>query len=52
MLYILAILLPPLAVLFTGRIGHFFLNILLTMLGYVPGLVHAVIIVRDQRYKK
>ncbi|WP_227396466.1 YqaE/Pmp3 family membrane protein [Jeotgalibacillus aurantiacus] len=52
MLYILAIFLPPLAVLFTGRFGSFLLNILLTILGYIPGLIHAVIVVRDQRHRK
>lgn len=40
---VLAILLPPLAAfLRVGFGGHFWLNILLTILGYVPGLVHAV----------
>ena len=40
---LLAILLPPLAVFLTvGIRGAFWLNILLTLLGYVPGLVHAV----------
>ena len=40
---ILAILLPPLGVfLQVGIGGHFWLNILLTLLGYIPGIVHAV----------
>ncbi|TDL31528.1 YqaE/Pmp3 family membrane protein [Jeotgalibacillus sp. S-D1] len=52
MLYILAIFLPPLAVLFTGRFGSFLLNILLTLLGYIPGLIHAVIVIRDEKHKK
>ncbi|PPA71134.1 YqaE/Pmp3 family membrane protein [Jeotgalibacillus proteolyticus] len=52
MLYILAIFLPPVAVLFTGRFGSFLLNILLTILGYIPGLIHAIIVVRDQKHKK
>jgi uncharacterized membrane protein YqaE (UPF0057 family) len=43
---LLAILLPPLGVfLQVGLGGHFWLNILLTLLGYVPGLVHAVWII-------
>jgi uncharacterized membrane protein YqaE (UPF0057 family) len=38
-----AILLPPLSVFLTVGLGWpFVLNILLTLLGYVPGLVHAV----------
>lgn len=52
MLYILAIFLPPLAVLFTGRFGSFLLNILLTLLGYIPGLIHAVIVIRDEKHRK
>ena len=43
---ILAILLPPLGVfLQVGFGGHFWLNILLTLLGYIPGIVHAVWII-------
>ena len=43
---IAAILLPPLGVfLQVGFGGHFWLNIVLTLLGYVPGVVHAVWIV-------
>jgi uncharacterized membrane protein YqaE (UPF0057 family) len=43
-----AILLPPLGVFLQVGIGlHFWLNILLTVLGYIPGIIHAVwIIVR------
>ena len=38
-----AILLPPVGVfLQVGFGGHFWLNILLTLCGYVPGIVHAV----------
>ena len=41
-----AILLPPLGVfLQVGLTGQFFLNILLTLLGYIPGIVHAVWII-------
>ncbi len=40
---ILAIFLPPLAAFFTVGIGlHFWLNILLTLLGFLPGMVHAL----------
>ena len=40
---ILAILLPPLGVLVEVGLGkHFWINILLTLLGYIPGIVHAV----------
>ena len=43
---LLAILLPPVGVLLTvGFGGQFWLNILLTLLGYLPGIVHAVWII-------
>lgn len=40
---LLAILLPPLGVFMqVGLSGQFWLNLLLTILGYVPGIIHAV----------
>jgi uncharacterized membrane protein YqaE (UPF0057 family) len=40
---IAAILLPPLGVfLQVGLSKHFWINILLTILGYIPGIVHAI----------
>jgi uncharacterized membrane protein YqaE (UPF0057 family) len=40
---IAAILLPPLGVFLQVGIGkHFWINILLTLLGYIPGIVHAI----------
>jgi uncharacterized membrane protein YqaE (UPF0057 family) len=40
---LLAILLPPLGVfLQVGFAGAFWLNILLTLCGYLPGIIHAV----------
>jgi uncharacterized membrane protein YqaE (UPF0057 family) len=43
---ILAILLPPLGVFLTVGFGmHFWLNILLTIFFYIPGLVHAIWII-------
>lgn len=43
---LLSILLPPLGVFLQEGIGfHFWLNVLLTLLGYVPGIVHAVWII-------
>jgi len=40
---IFAIILPPLGVFLTiGIKPHFWLNILLTILGFIPGIVHAV----------
>lgn len=41
-----AIFLPPLGVfLQVGLTGQFWLNILLTLLGYIPGIIHAVWII-------
>lgn len=43
---IFAIILPPLGVFMeVGIKGSFWLNILLTILGYIPGIVHAVWII-------
>ena len=43
---LIAIILPPLGVFLQVGIGlHFWLNILLTLLGYVPGIIHAVYII-------
>lgn len=47
---IVSIIIPPLGVFWqVGFAGQFWLNVLLTLLGYVPGLVHAayVIFTRD-----
>jgi len=41
-----AILLPPLGVFFeVGFKGHFWLNIVLTLLGYIPGIIHAIYVI-------
>ncbi|GJL89555.1 MAG: proteolipid membrane potential modulator [Minwuia thermotolerans] len=43
---ILSIILPPLGVFLQVGIGlHFWLNILLTLCGYIPGIVHAIWII-------
>ena len=47
MRYLLAIVLPPLAVLLCGKPFQFFLNILLTLCFWVPGVVHAILVVHD-----
>ncbi|NNF04912.1 MAG: YqaE/Pmp3 family membrane protein [Rhodothermales bacterium] len=40
---ILSIIVPPIGVFFKVGFGmHFWLNIVLTILGYIPGLVHAI----------
>lgn len=43
---LLAILLPPVGVfLQVGLTLHFWINILLTLLGYIPGIIHAIWII-------
>lgn len=43
---LIAILLPPLGVFLQVGIGlHFWINILLTLLGYIPGIIHAIYII-------
>jgi len=47
---ILAILLPPVgAFLQVGISKHFFINIILTLLGYLPGVLHAVWLVVTEK---
>ena len=49
---IFAIFLPPLAVFLTVGLGfHFWINILLTILGVVPGMIHElwVIVKKKER---
>ena len=43
---IFAILLPPVGVFMeVGLKGHFWLNILLTLLGFIPGIIHALYVI-------
>lgn len=43
---LLAILLPPVGVFLEVGFGlHFWLNILLTLCGFVPGIIHAIWII-------
>ncbi|MEP2652426.1 MAG: YqaE/Pmp3 family membrane protein [Paraglaciecola sp.] len=47
---ILAIFLPPIgAFLQVGLSAHFFINIVLTLLGRIPGVVHALWLVLTQK---
>lgn len=56
MLYLLAILLPPLAVLLCGKPFQSLLNILLTLMFWIPGTIHAMLVVSshhaDQRSER
>lgn len=43
---LVAILVPPLGVFLQVGLGaQFWINVLLTLLGYVPGIIHAVYII-------
>ncbi len=44
-----SLLLPPVGVFLQVGVGfHFWLNILLTLFGYVPGLIHAVWVIASK----
>ncbi|MBM6618321.1 YqaE/Pmp3 family membrane protein [Bacillus sp. RD4P76] len=49
MLYLLAILLPPVAVLFVGRPVQALLNFVLCLFFYIPGAIHAILVVHDKK---
>jgi uncharacterized membrane protein YqaE (UPF0057 family) len=56
MRYLFAIILPPLAVLLCGRPFLALLNVILTLCFWIPGVIHAILVVSsyeaDQRAKK
>lgn len=46
---ILALFLPPLAVLLEVGLGaQFWINIILTILGWVPGVIHAYVVILNR----
>ena len=47
---IISILLPPLGVFMQVGLGkHFWLNIILTLLGYIPGIIHAIWVIAKNK---
>lgn len=43
---ILAVILPPLGVFLEVGLGkHFWINVVLTLLGFIPGIIHAIYII-------
>jgi len=53
MRYLFAILLPPVAVLFSGRPIQAVLNLILTLCFWIPGALHACFVVhQDQEDKR
>ncbi|QYR20778.1 YqaE/Pmp3 family membrane protein [Paenibacillus sp. sptzw28] len=52
MRYLLSIVLPPLAVLLCGKPIQFIFNIILTCLGWIPGVIHAMLVVSSHKADK
>ena len=56
MKYLLAIILPPVAVLMCGKPAQAILNLILTLCLWVPGIIHAMLVVSqceaDKRNQK
>jgi len=51
-MYLVAILCPPLAVFFTGKPFQALINIILSLAFYFPGLIHAIMVVKDSKDEK
>ena len=56
MRYFLCFICPPLAIFTTGKMGSFVLNVILTLFFWVPGIIHAILVVNkfyeDRRYRR
>jgi len=56
MRYFLCFLCPPLAIFTTGKMGSFVLNIILTIFFWIPGVIHAILVVSkyydDKRHRQ
>jgi uncharacterized membrane protein YqaE (UPF0057 family) len=52
MLYVLAFLFPPIAVLMCGRPLAFLVNLILCLCFWVPGVIHAFYIVNQHLQEK
>ena len=54
--YLVALLVPPLAVLMCNKPGEAILNVVLCFFFWIPGIIHALLVVNgyeaDQRVKK
>ncbi len=51
-MYLLAILLPPVAVLLSGKPVQALLNLILTIFFWIPGAIHAILVVKDRKDDK
>ena len=52
MIYLLCIVLPPVAVLLKGKPGQAVLNLILTLCFWVPGVIHAILVVNNANADK
>jgi uncharacterized membrane protein YqaE (UPF0057 family) len=52
MLYLIAVVLPPLAVLLCGKFFQALLSVPLTLLGWAPGVIHALFVVNNHYAEK
>jgi len=51
-MYLLAIVLPPIAVLICGKPVQALVNLVLCLLLYIPGIIHAVMVVNEYKADK
>ncbi|WP_342577736.1 YqaE/Pmp3 family membrane protein [Psychrobacillus sp. FSL K6-2843] len=51
-MYFLAVFLPPVAVLLSGKPIQALLNFVLTLFFWIPGIIHAVLVVKDNKDNK
>lgn len=51
-MYLLALVLPPVAVLLSGKPIQALLNLILTMFFWIPGAIHAILVVKDKKDDK
>lgn len=52
MLYLLAIVFPPLAVLLAGKPFQAMLNVVLCLFLWIPGIIHAFMVVNESKNNK
>ena len=51
-MYLLAILLPPVAVLICGKPIQALINVVLCLIFYIPGMIHAIMVVNEYKVDK
>jgi|tagenome__1003787_1003787.scaffolds.fasta_scaffold16880694_1 uncharacterized membrane protein YqaE (UPF0057 family) len=52
MMYLLAILLPPVAVLIAGKPIQALINLVLCFIVWIPGVIHAILVVNEYKADK